>query len=159
MSSSVIQESAILKPEGSIILPARDTPLDPNEFWNRKEIRLFGRFRKRILPALKSVASTPERVYGVGRLKKNVSDYEIRCALPVQHLANWEDAASLIEMFPNGTTDHDLLYLEGMGSEVFAVLVYWDSVNRRRNVRDYGLVEYGNWLAGDRVLCPDNRVL
>src|SRR3990167_3148630 len=90
-ADQVIRETKILKPDGSITFPERN------------------------LPVLKSVASTPKRTYGIGRLKKNAYDREIRSNLPKHHLANWEDIASLIEMYPNGKEGYYLLYLEGVG--------------------------------------------
>src|SRR3989344_6068272 len=126
-ADQVIRETKILKPDGSITFPERNTPIDPNEFFNRPSVYRWRSFRERILPVLKSVASTPKRTYGIGRLKKNAYDREIRSNLPKHHLANWEDIASLIEMYPNGKEGYYLLYLEGVGGEVFAVRVYWDS--------------------------------
>lgn len=158
-ADQVIQESAILKPEDPITFPARDRAIDPIEFFNRAGIYLGGSFRERILPALKPVASTPERTYGVGRLKKKAYDREIRPALPKRHLANWEDAASLIEMYPNGKTGFFLFYMEGVNGEVFAVFVYWDSDSRGWRVNDWQLDEDGNWIADLQVLCPGNAAL
>lgn len=155
----VIQETKILKPDGSITFPERNTPIDPNEFFNRSGVYLWGSFRERILPVLKPVTSTPKRIYGVGRLKKNAFDREIRPDLPRRHLGNWEDIASLIEMYPNGKEGCYLLYLEGVGSEVFAVDVYWHSGNRGWYVRGWKLGEDGCWGAGHQVLCPGNASL
>ena len=117
-SDQVIRETKILKPDGLITFPERTALIDPNEFFNRSIVYLWGSFRDRILPVLKPVVSTPERTYGVGRLKKNAYDREIRPDLPKPHLGNWEDIASLIEMYPNGKEGYYLFYLEGVGGEV-----------------------------------------
>jgi hypothetical protein len=157
-TDQVIQESAILRPEASITFPARSEPIDPNEFFNRSGVYLYGTFSGRILPALKPVASTPKRTYGVGRLEQNAYDREIRPALPKRHLGNWEDLASLIEMYPNGKEGYYLLYLKGVNGEVFAVVVYWDSDYRSWSVGGWKLDE-GGWGADDQVLCPSNAAL
>ncbi len=120
-ADQVIRETKIVKPDGSITFPERNTLIDPNEFFSRSGIYLYGSFRERILPVLKPVASTPRRTYGIGRLKKNAYDREVRPDLPKRHLGNWEDIASLIEMYPNGKEGYYLFYLEGVGGEVFAV--------------------------------------
>ncbi len=158
-TDQVIRETKVLKPDGSITFPERNTSIDPNEFFNRSSVYLWGFFRERILPVLKPVASTPKRTYGVGRLKKNAKDSEIRPNLPRRHLGNWEDIASLIEMYPNGKEDYYLLYLEGVDGEVFAVNVRWLSNDRQWLVRDWKLDEGGEWLAGYQVLCPGNAAL
>jgi hypothetical protein len=158
-SDQVIRETKILKPDGSITFPERNTPIDPNEFFNRSSVYLWGSFRERILPVLKPVASTPKRIYGIGRLKKNTYDREIRPDLPKRHLGNWEDIASLVEMYPNGKEGYYLLYLEGVGGEVFAVSVSWYSVYRQWDVFDWALDGDGGWVADFRVLCPSNAAL
>ena len=158
-ADQVIRETKILKPDDSITFPERTTLIDPNEFFNRPSVYLQGSFRERILPVLKPVASTPKRTYGVGRLKKNAYDREICLDLPRRHLSNWEDIASLIEMYPNGKVGYYLLYLEGVDSEVFAVRVYWFSGNRKWDVDSWGLGEDGTWGAGCQVLCPGNAAL
>jgi hypothetical protein len=158
-ADQVIRETKILKPDGSITFPERATPIDPNEFFNRSSVYLGDSFRERILPVLKPVVSTPKRTYGIGRLKKNARDRDIRLALPKSHLGNWEDIASLIEMYPGGKVGYYLLYLEGVGGEVFAVGVYWVSVYREWNVSDWKLGEGGEWYADRQVLCPGNAAL
>lgn len=158
-ADQVIRETKVLKPDGSITFPERTTPIDPNEFFNRSSVYLWGSFRERILPVLKPVVSSPKRSYGVGRLKKNAYDREIRPGLPKRHLGNWEDIASLIEMYPNGKVGYYLLYLEGVGGEVFAVGVRWLSGNRQWRVRDWELDEGGDWGADGQVLCPSNAAL
>ncbi|MGB4834136.1 MAG: hypothetical protein WBP40_03850 [Candidatus Moraniibacteriota bacterium] len=158
-ADQVIRETKVLKPDGSITFPERNTPIDPSEFFNRSSVYLWGSFRERILPVLKPVASTPKRTYGIGRLKKNAYDREIRPDLPKRHLGNWKDIASLIDMYPNGKEGYYLLYLEGVGGEVFAVRVYWGSVYRQWRVNGWKLGEYGRWFAGAQVLCPSNAAL
>ncbi|MEK9151447.1 MAG: hypothetical protein AAB547_02345 [Patescibacteria group bacterium] len=155
----ILRETSILKPEDPITFPARDKPIDPNEFFSRSGIYLYGSFRERILPVLKPVASTPRRTYGIGRLKKNAYDREVRPDLPKRHLGNWEDIASLIEMYPNGKEGYYLFYLEGVGGEVFAVRVLWDSGNRWWLVFVWRLDECGCWGADCQVLCPGNAAL
>lgn len=158
-ADQVIRETDFLKPEGQIVFPARNKIIDSNEFFNRSSMYLWGSFRERILPVLKPVASTPKRTYGVGRLKKNAYDREIRSDLPKRHLGNWEDIASLIETHPNGKKGYYLLYLEGVGGEVFAVVVTWDSNDRQWLVNDWKLDERGGWDAGGQVLYPSNAAL
>lgn len=158
-ADQVIRETKILKPDGSITFPERTTPIDPNEFFNRSSVYPWGSFRELILPVLKPVASTPKRIYGIGRLKKNAYNREIRPDLPKRHIGNWEDIASLTEMYPNGKEGYYLLYLKGVGGEVFAVNVYWHSDRRKWRVDDWGLDERGEWGAGSQVLCPSNAAL
>lgn len=158
-ADQVIRETKILKPEGLITFPERNTPIDPNEFFNRSSVYPWGSFRERILPVLKPVARTPKRTYGVGRLKKNTYDHEIRPDLPKHHLTNWEDIASFTEKYPNGKEGYYLLYLEGVNGEVFAVGVYWDSGDREWDVNDWELDGHGYWRADYRVLCPGNAAL
>lgn len=158
-ADQVIRETRILKPDGSITFPERNTPIDPNEFFNRSSVYLWGSFRERILPVLKPVASTPKRTYGIGRLKKNAYDREIRPDLPKRHLGNWEDIASLIDMYPNGKEGYYLLYLEGVGGEVFAVRVAWFSDYRQWDVNGCSLAVRGYWNADGQVLYPSNAAL
>lgn len=159
LSTQVIRETKILKPDGAITFPERTTLIDPNEFFNRSSVYLWGSFRERILPVLKPVTNTPKRTYGIGRLKKNANDSQIRPDLPKRHLGNWEDIASLIEMYPNGKEGYYLLYLEGVGGEVFAVRVYWFSGRGLWDVIGWRLGGFGRWLAGYQVLCPSNAAL
>ena len=158
-ADQVILETKILKPDSSITFPERKTLIDPNEFFNRASVYLGSSFEERILPALKPVVSTPRRTYGIGRLKKNAYDREIRLDLPKRHLGNWEDIASLVEMYPNGKEGYYLLYLEGIAFEVFAVRVCWFSGYRQWRVGDWRLDEDGYWGAGHQVLYPSNAAL
>lgn len=155
----VIRETKILKPDGSIIFPERTTPIDPNEFFNRSSVCLGDSFRERILPILQSVTSTPKRTYEVVRLKKCAYNHDIRLDLPKSHLGNWEDIASLIEMYPNGKVGYYLLYLEGVDGEVFGVCVIWNSVYRVWDVNGWELDVVGYHNTDDLVLCPGNAAL
>jgi hypothetical protein len=163
----VLRESKILKHDGWITFPERNTPIDPLEFSHRPNVYLSCSFQVLILPVLQPVTSTPKRTYGIGRLKKNARDRDIRLALPKSHLGNWEDLASLIEMYPNGKGGHYLLYLEGVDSEVFAVHVLWLSDCGKWDVRgsalgerdDWAHGEVAGWDAGYQVLCPGNAAL
>lgn len=156
----VIQETKILKPESSITFPERNTPLDPNEFFGRSSVYIWARsFRKRILPVLKPVVSTPQRTYGVGHLKKNAYNSKLQPDLPKRHLGNWEDIASLIEMYPNGKEGRYLLYMEGVGGEIFAVDITWDSGHRQWRVLEWGLDEASYCHAVAQLLYPSNAAL
>lgn len=162
VNMEIIQESAILKPEDSITFPARGKPIDPSEFFGRKGIHPFDSFRECILPALKPVESMPERIYGVGRLKRRADDHKIRLALPKRYLASWEDIASFIEMYPNGKAGCFLFYLKGINNEIFPVDARWRRFNhryRKWRVYDWRLVEGGGWDTGPQVLCPGNAAL
>lgn len=154
-----IRETNILKPEDPIVFPARNKPIDPNEFFNRSNAYPWGSFRERILPVLKPVVSSPKRTYVVGRLKKDAYDHDIRSGLPKCHLGNWEDIVSLIAKYPNGEESHYLLYMEGIGGEVFAVSVFWNYDDRQWFLSGWELGERGYWAAGSRVLCPGNATL
>lgn len=158
-NDEMIQESEILKPDGWITFPERTTPIDPNEFFSRSNMYLRGFFRECILPVLRPVASSPKRTYGIGRLKQGAHNSEIRPNLPKRHLGNWEDIASLTEMYPNGKGGLFLFYLEGVNGEVFAVGVDWRSGIREWLVFGWRLDGRGDWGADCHVLCPDNAAL
>ncbi len=161
-TDQVIQETDILKPDGLITFPARDKPLDPHEFFNRMGVSISDSFRKDVFPVLMSVASTPERTYGVEHLKDDYLDREIRQNLPKHHLGNWEDIASLIEMYPNGKEEeegYNRLYLEGVDRKIFVVRVKWLSGYREWFVGGIMIDSPHRDGAGDRVLYPDNVAL
>lgn len=156
----VIQETHILRREGSIAFPARNKLIDPNEFFNRGEIFLLSdSFRKCILPALMPVSNTPNRIYEIGRLKRVTYDYELLRDLPNQHLINWEDIASLTEMYPNGKTGVYLLYMKGVGGQVFSLYFGWDSKRCKWGIesRELNQSEDDYWPAGRLVLCPSHK--
>lgn len=152
-------ETDILKPEGTIVFPARDEPINPYQFSSRPNVHLSDSFRQHILPALKPVTSTLKRIYGVGRLKKRASGREILSDLPERHLGHWEDIASLTEMYPNGKAGYYLVYLEGVGGGIFVVGVHWDSGDRCWAVDGWRLDARGEWLVGSQVLCPVDAIL
>lgn len=159
----VILDSATLRARNSITFPARDKPIFPKEFFAREGIRVRPDFQKFVLPALHGVESTPERTYGVGSLRRKIFDKEIRLALPKHHLANWEDIASFIEMYPNSETGNFVFYLEGVNTTilnkrlVFAVLVeYHRSSVSTGYVWEVSAWELNNspWPASIQILCP-----
>lgn len=151
------QENKILQSEGQIVFPARVKMIDPNEFFKRGRsfsrsangLLYSGSFYERLLPALKPVASTPERIYEIWRLKKGEGawDREIRNLIPNPHFSNWEDIVSLIEMYPNGKRDELLFYLKGVDGQVMALNVFWDTCggNRSWHLECRGIDEHEPW--------------
>lgn len=108
---------------GSIVFPSREDLIDPNEFFRRKGIHLFGSFERRVLPVLESVAQTPRRRYRTKylSLRKSYSYRQIFEDLQGSRFALWEDMATLIEIY-SFETSH-LLFLSGVGGEVVPVRV------------------------------------
>lgn len=155
MAITAMKETNILKWEDSITFPARDTLIDPNEFFNREGIYISDSFQEYILPVFRPVISTPERTYKVASLKKKAFKHKILLDLPKRYLGNWEDIASLIEMYPNGKAGYYLLYMEGVGGDVYTVDVRWLYAVRGWLVGGWLLDRHGYCHAGHEVLCPD----
>lgn len=146
-----------LKRYGLIRLPARTQPTDPVQaFADRPGLWISPSFRERILPALKLVEGVPERTYHNDELQRPALDSVIQAELTKPFLGRWEDLVSFVELHPDGTPGYFLMYLEGVGGEVFAVSFYWRADDQKWLVRDWLLGELGKWIARDQVLSPAN---
>jgi hypothetical protein len=150
-------QSAIMKRESVIALPARDAPLDPRHFFSTGT-HMWHRFRDRILPDLEPVESTPARNYRTGLLRKKYADAKIRPALPAFHLASWEDIANFMRGYPEGTPaglpDKFLCYMQGVEGEILAVPFRWAADLDRWAISAWELDEDGPWDKSYAVFYP-----
>lgn len=164
----MLTETRLLRPVAKATVPARTKPFNAVTFYQTSTgLYVYDTFADRLdLYARQMVDSAPERPYVASLLKANAYDKDIRKELPENYLSTLEDIAGLIEAQPDGKPGlllnngwANIFYVEGKNSEVFAVLVGWDSGGRRWGVSDWRLGEGGEWNAGRQVLCPGNATL
>lgn len=164
----VLAETTLLKPVAQATVPARTKPFNAAEFYQTGPgLYVYGTFGDRPdVNARQTVDSAPERPYVASLLKANAYDKDIRKELPEDHLSTLEDIAGLIEAQPGGKSGFllnngyaNIFYIEGKNGEVFAVNVFWGSVDRGWFVDGWELGEDGGWDADNQVLCPGNAAL
>lgn len=164
----VLGETKLLRPVATSTAPARAKPIDLSEFFqNRPGLYVWDSFCERLdVENREPIQSAPERPYVASLLKSDAYDQDIRKELPEEHLSTLEDIAGFIDAQPEGKQGFllnngyaNIFYVAGKNGEVFAVNVYWGSVDREWFVNDWNLGEAGEWSADDRVLCPGNASL
>lgn len=133
-------------------------------FKTREGLWVSDEFANRILT--KQPTTMPYRgLEGVtsNNLARNMTDTEIIDELldgmeeVRKHASTLDQIATMIDLQPKGIDgellnngDANIFYVL-VGGVLFAVLVYWDSDNRKWNVHGWPLVKRGDWLAGCRV--------
>ncbi len=85
-------------PRELAMLPQCNEMRDPSIIFHHTACYVRQPFRELVLPVLQPVESTPERVYRVGRVRRNVYIKRI-CESPFNSVITpWEDAIRLVEL-------------------------------------------------------------
>lgn len=155
-----LQETSLLKPVGSIVIPARNRALDPEVFFqSRCGLHVRSSFRERILPALRSVRRVPERRYGTALIKQELFDREVRSGLRNPFRAHWEDLAFLIEKQTGGIEGPLLtsgaittLYLKGMKESICSLELSWCFDGQEWCIGEARRSEDIKWQKGGQIL-------
>ncbi|MDP2704670.1 MAG: hypothetical protein Q8P01_05725 [bacterium] len=152
-----------LRPVGEVQLPARTEPFDPKVFFRTREgLWVWDKFVDRVLSVVNPTEAALEATLQSFDLVLPASDKKIRAELPEGHA--FDDAgvfsanlAGMIGRQPNGeqgdllTSGYaNIFYVRGLGDEVFAVDVDWDSHVRGWRVVA-GSLGHFRWGAGRRV--------
>jgi len=156
-------EGQCLSSTSTITLPASKKRFNPDEYYQTREgLYVWEGFRNRIVPATSPIEQVPGMEIFSFDLDKSMNDAEIRAKLPKNHV--FENASifcaylgGMIDRQPKGK-EGDLLsngyanifYVRGLNSELFAVNVLWDAVNREWDVNADSLDD-DRWSAGIRA--------
>lgn len=154
------QETDFLEPEEPVIFPARGVT-DPDEFLNRPHIHILESFGRCIVPVLRPVVHAPERMYVAGRFKKTgclrsrlACDRRMYFEIP-RVPAHWEDLVSLTETRSQKRCRY-LLFLEGVGGEIFPVSAARQHVNWI--IFPWKPKDDGCYEAGEHILLPSDEL-
>jgi len=121
--------SLCFEPQNLVILPMCDEIRDPNSVFHHSVCYVKQPFRTWILPVLASVPNTSNRVYRVGRVRRDVFVKQIYSG-PYDHFVTlWEDTIRLVELggFRQHSNCGGVFFMRGKHGKIFITRFTWSS--------------------------------